>query len=81
MVLLTELPPAAQADTDPVAHVWPRVATEAFADDDAAWQEVVDAGLLEADQADRMRDAGAGYLGWRIGITTTGDWAFFVAGD
>lgn len=81
VTLLTELPPAVQAHTDPVAHVWPRVATEAFAADDAAWQEVVDAGLLEVDQAEQMREAGAGYLGWRIGITTDGDWTFFVAGD
>ena len=81
VTLLSEVPQAAQAHTDPVAHVWPRVATEAFADDDAAWQEVVDAGLLEADEATRMREAGAGYLGWRIGITTTGGWAFLVAGD
>ena len=81
VTLLTELPPAAQAHTDPVAHVWPRVATEAFADDDAAWQEVVDAGLLEAGRADRMRQAGSGYLGWRIGITADGDWTFLVAGD
>ena len=81
VTLLTEVPPAERESTDPVAHVWPRVATEAFADDDTAWQEVVDAGLLEADEAEAMRAAGAGYLGWRLAIDATGSWTFLVAGD
>lgn len=60
--------------------VWPAVAT--LADDDAAWQEVVDAGLLTATEAQQMRAAGSGYLGWRVGIDgTEGTWQFMVAGD
>ena len=81
VTLLTELPPATAANADPIVHVWPRVATEEFTDDDAAWQEVVDAGLVTATQAEQMREGGSGYLGWRLGITVDGDWAFFVAGD
>ena len=81
VTLLSELTPATAEHTDPVVHVWPRVASEAFADDDAAWQEAVDAGLVTAEQAEQMRAGGSGYLGWRLGITATGDWAFLVAGD
>lgn len=81
VTLLTELTPATAAHADPAVHVWPRVATEEFADDDAAWQEAVDAGLVTATQAEQMRAEGSGYLGWRLGITVDGDWAFFVAGD
>jgi hypothetical protein len=32
-------------------------------------------------QIERIRRGGSGYLGYRIGITPTGDWQFFVAGD
>lgn len=82
VTLLTEVPWAAQADdADPATFVWPRVATQEWQDDDAAWQEVVDAGVLTADEASSQRDAGSGYLGWRIGITGDGTWTFFVAGD
>ena len=81
VTLLGDLTPATAAHADPAVHVWPRVATEAYADDDAAWQEVVDAGLVTAEQAEQMRAGGSGYLGWRLGITAAGDWAFFVAGD
>lgn len=82
VTLLTELPYAAQADdATPATFVWPRVATGDWQDDDTAWQEPVDAGLLSADEATAMRDAGSGYLGWRIGIRGDGTWMFLVAGD
>lgn len=62
--------------------VWPAVATLAGQNDDAAWQEVVDAGLLTQAEAQKMRGAGSGYLGWRVGIDgTAGTWQFMVAGD
>lgn len=82
VTLLTELPHAAEADDNqPGIFVWPRVATGDWADADEAWQEVVDAGLLTPQQADEMRAAGSGYLGWRIGIRGDGNWMYFVAGD
>ena len=82
VTLLTELPYAAQADdATPATFVWPRVATGDWQDDDTAWQEPVDAGLLSAGEAAAMRDAGNGYLGWRIGIRGDGTWMFLVAGD
>lgn len=34
-----------------------------------------------ADEADLGDMDGAGYLGWRIGISTDGEWRFFVRGD
>lgn len=80
--LLTEVPHAAQADdSTPATFVWPRVATDDWAETDEAWQEVVDAGLLTEAQADEQRAAGSGYLGWRIGITGDGAWQFLTAGD
>lgn len=80
--LLTQTPYAAEADdATPATFVWPRVHTSDWVDADQAWQEVVDAGLLTAAEADEMRAAGTGYLGWRLGITGEGDWQFFVAGD
>lgn len=82
VTLLTELPHAAEADdARPGRFVWPRVATGDWADSDQAWQEVVDAGLITQQQADQMRAAGSGYMGWRIGIRGDGNWMFFVAGD
>jgi len=59
--------------------VWPRVATEEFADSDEAWQEVVDAGLLTAAEADAQREDG--YRGMRIGMTLDGTWLYYSAGD
>ena len=32
-------------------------------------------------QIERMRRGGAGYLGYRVGITPAGDWQYFIAGD
>lgn len=82
VTLLTELPHAAEADDSrPGIFVWPRVATGDWADADEAWQEVVDAGLVTQQQADEMRAAGSGYMGWRIGIRGDGNWMYFVAGD
>lgn len=80
--LLTQTPHAAQADdSNPATFVWPRVHTGDWAEADEAWQEVVDAGLLTADEAADMRAGGSGYLGWRLGISGDGTWQFLVAGD
>lgn len=72
-VLLTATSPV---QNDDLTWVWPA----AFAGgDDAAWQELVDAGLYPQDEVDRMR--AEGYSGWRIGIAQDGTWSFFIAGD
>lgn len=82
VTLLTRTPYAAEADdATPATFVWPRVHTGDWADADEAWQEVVEAGLLTADEAAEMRAAGTGYLGWRLGISGDGTWQFLVAGD
>ncbi|ACZ29373.1 hypothetical protein Xcel_0334 [Xylanimonas cellulosilytica DSM 15894] len=62
------------------AVVWPRVFTPENAEDDAAWQEAIDAGAVPADLAADMRAAGE-YLGWRVAITAEGTWQFFTGGD
>lgn len=36
--------------------------------------------LYTAEELEAMREYG-GFIGWRAGITETGDWRFFVAGD
>src|SRR5690606_26214462 len=61
-------------------YVWPRVATGEAQGEDAAWQELVDGGLLPAEEVEQMRAAGS-YLWWRIGIDADGAWTFHVAGD
>lgn len=61
--------------------VWPRVHTQAGSQEPAAWQEAVDAGLLTKAQADQMRKEGSGYMGWRVGITSSGAWQYYLAGD
>jgi hypothetical protein len=58
--------------------VWPRVATQEFRDSDKAWQEVVDAGLLTAEQAEAQRaDETFGYTGMVVGIAENGTWRYY----
>jgi hypothetical protein len=59
--------------------VWPRVATEEFADSDDAWDEVVAAGLLTLEEAEAQR--ADGYEGMRIGMNMAGDWLYYSAGN
>lgn len=59
--------------------VWPRVATEEFADSNEAWDEVVAAGLLTAAEAEAQR--ADGYQGLRVGMNMAGDWLYYSAGD
>lgn len=63
------------------SYQWPRVSAEEFTNDAAAWQEVVDAGLMTEDDVAMMRQEGIGYFGWRISITPEGTMNSFVAGD
>lgn len=58
-------------------HAWPRVTTGRPEDTTAAaWQEAtwLDDPAAAAEQED-------GYLDWRAGISTDGQWRFFVRGD
>ena len=63
-----------------VFYVWPAVA----ALDD--WNEATEeqrSELADLFGADALADWDlfGGYIGYRVGITESGDWAFFVAGD
>jgi hypothetical protein len=60
---------------EPEPVVWPRVALEEFADSDEAWQEVVDAGLLTAEEAAAQRaNTTYGYQGMSLSISEDGTW-------
>lgn len=79
--VLLDLPAAA---SDPgngdVQYVWPA----AFASEhptDAQLREIADAGLYDLATLQGWVDAGTNYLGYRILITSSGDWTAFVAGD
>jgi hypothetical protein len=56
--------------------VWPTAYTDSPTDAD--WEALE--GLYPQDQLDAMRQSGS-FLGYRVGITSDGDWIFFVAGD
>lgn len=61
---------------------WPRVVTAEFRDSDEAWQEVVEAGLITAEQAATQRaDEQFGYQGLRIGIAEDGTWRYYSGPD
>lgn len=84
LVILLRMPPATVAvdgRTVPRSrarlYVWPRAhRADATAAD---WRALRP--LYTAAQIEQMRRAGIGYLGYRIGITPSGDWQSFVAGD
>jgi len=59
-----------------VYYVWPSAYLIESTDED--WAAL--AGLYSAEEIETMRDYGS-FIGWRVGITETGDWRFFVAGD
>jgi hypothetical protein len=56
--------------------VWPTAYTD---EPTAADWEALD-GLYPQAQLDAMRQSGS-FLGYRVGITSAGDWIFYVAGD
>ncbi|WP_036958963.1 hypothetical protein [Promicromonospora kroppenstedtii] len=63
-------------DGEPQPVVWPRVALEEYADSDEAWQEVVDAGLLTAEEAAAQRaNTMYGYQGMSLSISEDGTWS------
>jgi len=65
-----------ETDVSRTIYVWPA----AFADNpsDADWDEVNE--LYTEEEIASMKEFG-GYVGYRVGMTTDGDWVFFVAGD
>lgn len=80
VALLAGTTGAVDSDTGDVR--WPRVATPEFRDDDAAWQEVVDAGLLTQEDADAQRaDDVFGYTGMTIAIGADGTWLYYTPTD
>ncbi|MFC8798695.1 RNA polymerase sigma factor [Promicromonospora sp. NPDC057138] len=78
--LLTGTQPVNRDDSE--SSTWPRAAT--FTKNDAAWQEAVDAGVVDAEQAAVDRAAGK-YSGWQLNIQDyTGEgptWSTFYEGD
>ena len=58
-------------------YVWPSAHREH--PNEADWKAL--RRLYSPAEIERMREAGTGYLGWRVGIAGDGDWQFFIAGD
>jgi hypothetical protein len=58
-------------------YVWPRAHRLHASTSD--WQAL--RVLYTQAQIDAMRRSGVGYLGYRVGITSAGDWQYFIAGD
>ncbi|MFV0459388.1 MAG: hypothetical protein ACK5MT_11545 [Actinomycetales bacterium] len=56
--------------------IWPRVAAQNGANDPAAWQEAVAAGLISSAQAAQDQPAGA-YTGMRVSISSDGRWVAY----
>ncbi|GAA2236774.1 hypothetical protein GCM10010413_41550 [Promicromonospora sukumoe] len=80
--LLSETLPV--SDPEGLTWTWPRVSEQV--DDDAAWQEAVDAGAVTEEQAAADRAEGV-YTGWRLQIDQWNDaplertWTAFYEGD
>jgi RNA polymerase sigma factor (sigma-70 family) len=79
--LLSETRPA--VDASGLDWTWPRVSRSV--DDDAAWQEAIDAGAITEEQAAADRAEGV-YTGWRLVIDDIGEpspvtWRRFYEGD
>ena len=81
IVTLLSLPAAEETLGGQTTYIWPRVHTQAGSTDDSAWEEVVTAGLLTAEQTAQMRAEGSGYLSYRLGIGASGQWMYLVGGD
>jgi hypothetical protein len=71
-----ELDTALPSGEETRLYYWP----SAFGADptEEQWKEV--AALYTAEEIAAMKDFG-GYVGYRVGITASGEWLFFVAGD
>jgi hypothetical protein len=77
---LLDLPFAAQPLPSTTQYVWPAAQV---ADPPSAVQlrVIADAGLYPLSTLEEWVRNGNNYLGYRLAITTSGDWTFFVAGD
>lgn len=72
-ILMTRFQPERVEEAD--LYRWP-----AEIDTEEEWQLVVDSGLYSQEDVDLMRRFD-GYVGWRVGITSSGRWEFMTAGD
>lgn len=59
----------------------PKVFSERYGDDEAAWAEVVRVGLVTSAEARLMRLDFGQYVGYRLGIASDGTWTYLIAGD
>lgn len=76
MVKLLGLPFGTTTVEQTTYYVWPSAATPSARDGD--WRALERAFPAEEVEEWRTED---GYLGYRLGITSDGDWRYFVAGD
>jgi hypothetical protein len=61
------------------AYAWPSAYTDKPTASD--WNALVQKGVYTRAEVSRMRKGGNVYYGYRIAITRSGDWQFFVSGD
>jgi hypothetical protein len=79
--VLLDLPYATQPLTGgAVQYVWP-AAHVAVPPSAAQLQQLASTGLYPLSMLEEWVRQGNNYLGYRLAITATGDWTFFVAGD
>ena len=76
LATLLTMPPTATFD----GTIQPRVFSEKYAQTDAEWEVVIDAGLVTRAAATKMRQDDGGYTGYRVGIAEDGTWTFFTTG-
>ncbi|MDO5503951.1 MAG: hypothetical protein Q4G67_12320, partial [Actinomycetia bacterium] len=48
---------------------------------DAQWADLVEREIVTQNEVDAMREAGAGYVGYRVVVGEDGTWHAFIAGD
>lgn len=77
---LLDLPFAAQPLPPTTQYVWP-AAHVADPPGAAQLRDIADAGLYPKSTLEEWVRSGNNYLGYRLAITESGDWTFFVAGD
>ena len=77
---LLDLPFASQPLPATTQYVWP-AAHVAVPPSTAQLRAIADAGLYPMATLEEWVRSGHNYLGYRLAITASGDWTFFVAGD
>lgn len=76
LVRVLSLPFVKEGEGQEAMYYWPSAYREKPTPDD--WAALK--GLYSDEQIQTYRDA-EGYMGYRLGITPSGDWTFFIAGD